>query len=596
MNVCKGAIAPRDAGDAGDAGDARDAKGARWLVAVAAILNLFLCQCHIEQPSVREERFVTVKLDDSLSRYDSVRILILADGDTDAVVGTAWAGPLASPWNIPAFRLDDTESRPLSVRVQGFDSFGRLSLDMLITKVDGKQVVTSTIIPKPSPNLVSLGVSPGTLVPPFNPATKEYSVSLATNQTWLQITMTPAYPAATMWAGLTRVDSGIPAEPIDMAVGENRVVLSITAADTSTQYVINATRGTKAPVDSVPPPDTAHTGPFAAWKHQALISPDFRQVGIGEDFAVTDFPLLLRLDKVKLNLSEAAADGRDLRFATAAGKILPYQLMNWDQGTEATIWIKVDTLRGRSDTSPILMYWGNPAAESESDPAAVFSAALGWTGVYHLEETGKGEAGEYKDATGRFPGIAVGKTMPSRNGDFIGYGQDFNSTGTQAVIRLPDAFDPGPDSWTLQLWVMQQGVDRGVIFKKGEGPSPRLQRFQLLSQEKDGRLILERHGDELATGTYLPKDQWRLIGVAYDGSKVHIYVNGEERQTASWTQGVNASAKTLLGAADENGTSGFHGAMDEFWVSHVARSPDFLRLMYESQKPGSAFVTILPLK
>jgi hypothetical protein len=613
-------------------------KGARRFGAAAVLFGAFLCQCDIDQPVVRQERFVTIKLNDSLSRYDSVQILILADGDTNAIVGTAWAGPLAAPWNVPAYRLDDAESRSLSVRVKGFDSFGRLTLDMRIAKVDGKQVVTSMVVPKPSPNLAALGVSPGTLVPPFDPAIKEYAVSLAPNQTWLQVTMTPAYAPASLWAGLTRAESGVPVKPFDMAIGENRVVLSITAADTSTQYVIKATRAPKAPIDpvtppdtsiappdtsiappdtsiappdtsvappdtsiappdtSVAPPDTADTGPFAAWKHQALISLEFPQVAIGRDFEVTDFPLLLRLDKNKFDISEAAADGRDLRFATAAGKILPYQLMNFDQGAEARVWVKVDTLRGRDDTSPILMYWGNPAAVSASDPAAVFSAASGWTGVYHLEETGKGAAGEYQDATGQFPGTAVGATMPGRKISAIGYAQDFNTTNSQAVIQLPGAFDPGPNAWTVQMWVRQEGADLGVIFKKGEGPTPNDQRFQLFSQENDHRLVVQRNGASLATKTYLPQDQWFQIGITYDGSKVRIYENGQEHEIADWTQGNHASAKTLLGAADDRGTSGFHGALDEFWVSRVVRSRDFMRLMYESQKPNSPFVTVLPLK
>lgn len=585
-----------------NAARAQGPKSARLLAAAAALVGAFFCQCDIEQPAPREERFVTVKLNDSLSRYDSVQVLILAGGDTNAIVGTAWAGPLSAPGGIPAYRLDDAESRPLSIRVKGFDSFGRLTLDMLIAKVDGKQVITSMIVPKPSPNLASLGVSPGTLIPPFDPAIKEYAVSLAANQTWLQVTMTPAYAPASLWAGLTRVESGIPAEPIDMAVGENRLVLSITAADTSAQYVIKATRGpitpadTATPADTTTPPDTAHAGPFTAWKHQALISLDFRQVGIGPAFQVTDFPLLLRLSKDKYRNSEAALDARDVRFATAAGKILPYQLMPLDQSADVRIWVKADTLRGRDDTSPILMYWGNPEAVSASNPGEVFSAASGWTGVYHLEETGQGKAGEFEDATGKSPGTAVGATMPVRKAAVLGYAQDFNAGNSQAVIQLPGAFDPGPEAWTVHMWVKQEDANLGVIFKKGEGPSAKDQRFQLFSQANDHRLVVQRNAASFATKTYLPQDQWIQIGIAYDGSKAHIYENGQEREIADWTQGSLASAKTLLGASDDSGSNGFHGALDEFWVSHVARSGDFMRLMYESQKPNSPFVTVLQLK
>ncbi len=570
---------------------------ARGLGAALLLFCALLGSCRLDQTSSREEKYVTVRLNDSLTRYDSVQVLILANGDTNVIVGKAWDGRLNAPGAIPAFRLDDAETRNLTIRVKGYDAFGRLSLDMMIFKLDGKQVVTNFIVAKPSPALASLKVAPGILTPAFDPAVKAYTIHLANNQTWLQVTMEPVYAQASMFAGLIRAASGVAVDPIDMAIGENRLVLNVTTADTSTQYVITATRDKNPPSDTITiPKDTIVADPFAAWKHQALISPDYRQVNLGSNFMVTDFPLLLRLDKDHFHLSEVAPDGRDFRFATASGKILPYELMIWDQGSEARIWVKIDTLRGRGDTSPILMYWGNPAAVSASDPAAVFPTGLGWTGVYHLEETGKGDPGEYKDATGNFNGTGVGRTPPSRKGDAVGYGQDFKSTNTQAVIQLPDAFDPGPDAWTMQMWIKQEGNERGTIFNKGDGTTSNQQRFQLVSRENDGQLMLLTPGNNFITQTDLPVDQWLLLGLVFDGSRVHMYERGVESESLTWHQGSPEFAKTFLGAADEKGTTGFHGSMDEFWVSHVARTPDFMRLMYENQKPYSPFVSIVPLK
>ena len=565
--------------------------------AFLAIASILLAGCDPDQTAGRVENYVTVRLNDSLSRYDSVEILILADGDTNAVIGKAWDGRLAAPQEIPPYRLNDAETRTLSVRVKGYDQFGRLILDMLITKRNGTQVVTNMVLPKPSPALASLAVEPGSLSPAFDPAVKEYALALANDQTRLQVTMTPDYAQAIMSAGLVRAYAGKAAEPIDMRVGANRVVLNITAADTSTQYVINATRA-QAPADTVKvPPDTVpQVNPFAAWKHMALISPDFTQVGMGFDAEVTDFPALLRLTRSNFNLSEAGENGKDIRFATQDHRVLPHETYSWDtRAGSARIWIKTDTLRGNTKTGSILMYWGNPSVASTSDPAKVFTVDAGWSGVWHLEEDGRGAAGEYKDATGRFHASASGKAIPSRRDGAITYGQDFNTSNNQAAISVPSDFDPGPEAWTLNMWVKAEAQPMGVLFMKGDAAAPEQRRFQIFTLPDNGRLCLQRNGETFVTNVFLPVGAWCLLGIVYDGTKVRIFVDGTERESRPWTQGPDARAAVFLGAGDASGASGFHGTLDEVWFSHTARSKEHMRLTFLSQKTVSPFMTLLPL-
>ena len=80
----------------------------------------------------------------------------------------------------------------------------------------------------------------------------------------------------------------------------------------------------------------------------------------------------------------------------------------------------------------------------------------------------------------------------------------------------------------------------------------------------------------------------------YDGTKADIYVDGEKKGTIAGSQGSDANAKVFLGAMDANGTDGFQGTLDEVWFSHTVRSKDYMRLLYESQKRFSPFLTVLP--
>ncbi|MDB5050593.1 MAG: hypothetical protein JWO30_3664 [Fibrobacteres bacterium] len=586
----------------------RPRRALAWGIALLSGCLCFLPQCHLDQTSSREEKFVTVKLHDSLARYDSVKILVLADGDTGQEVGTVWNGPLRAPSAIPSFRLEDSETRTLSVRVMGFDQYGRLVLDLRIVNEGGRQVVTDIALPKPSPALVSLLLSPGTLVPPFDPAVKEYALDLANAQSTFRVKLVPAYSPATMLVGFKKAYSGQPSDPIDLHVGANRITIGVTAADTSTQYFINATRaappGDTTKPDSVPNPNpdpdlNALNLLLLNWKHKAVVNLDYAHMGIGTDEVVTDFPLLIRLTRSNFTLYQAGDGGRDLRFATSEGRMLPYEIGRWDAANgEADVWIKTDTLRSDGSSSPILMFWGNTAALSAADPAKVFPPKAGWTAVWHLGETSKGTTGEYKDATGRYnaTGDGAGKIIPSRGDGIVGYGQNFKGPTGQGCIVIPSEFDPGDKAWTLNLWVKRQGTEQSILFNKSVGFDAATQRFQINAFEGAGQKVsLVRHDAAYKTEIYLPQDGFVLLGIVYDGTKANFYVDGYPRESNDWAQGLDPMAKTILGASDDKGTYGFHGIMDEFWASSVPRSSSFMRFMYENQKPYSPFVVLLPL-
>ncbi|MDQ3002924.1 MAG: DUF2341 domain-containing protein [Fibrobacterota bacterium] len=559
-----------------------------------------LSGCHPDQTSVREENYVTVKLHDSLSRYNSVLIQILAAGDTNQVVGHIWNGPLAAPGALPAYRMDDGESRDLSVRVRGYDATDRLVFDMMISKVGGMQVVTNVALPKLSPSLSSLKISPGVLTPAFSPAIKEYSLHLDYGQTSVRLILVPEFEDASLLIGFIKAKSGRQSDTLPMRVGPNRITISVTTADTSTQYIVTATRAA-APADTVvnpgpvPNPDP---NPFVLnWKHWALVKLNPREVGLAMGVKIPDFPLLLRLNKNNFTFAQALSDGRDIRFVTSSGKLLPHEIMKWDAvNQEGRIWLRLDTLRADDDGDPILMYWGNPNAVSASEPEKVFPPESGWSGVWHLEETGKGVAGEYRDASGQAHATScrINGSDPSRKDGTVGYAQDFKVANQQTAISIPDPFDPGAAEWSMHMWVKQSGGNDATLFSKADGTTANQQRFRINSLA-GGRLALQRNGADYLTNIWFPDDYWMLVGIIYDGSNARVFIDGFERETMPWTQGAHHSAKAFLGAEDEQGTRGFSGTLDEIWFSSRAKSPEYMRMIFETQKVYSTFVTLLPL-
>ena len=103
--------------------------------------------------------------------------------------------------------------------------------------------------------------------------------------------------------------------------------------------------------------------------------------------SVEQFPLMLRLTSASFDFDQARPSGEDLRFASAAGKPLAYQIETWDaKRGEATIWVRIPRITGNAHQR-IQLHWGNPDAASESNGAAVFNATNGYLSVWHMDES-----------------------------------------------------------------------------------------------------------------------------------------------------------------------------------------------------------------
>ena len=97
-----------------------------------------------------------------------------------------------------------------------------------------------------------------------------------------------------------------------------------------------------------------------------------------------DFPVLIRLDQNNFNFNKAKAKGEDLRFADRNGRPLSYEIECWDKINKiAEIWVNVPIIHGNAESDFIIMKFGNPAAVSESNSAAVFERKNGFVLVFH---------------------------------------------------------------------------------------------------------------------------------------------------------------------------------------------------------------------
>jgi hypothetical protein len=133
-----------------------------------------------------------------------------------------------------------------------------------VSTVDGGKTAanTITVVSPASSNadLVALTVSPGALVPYFNPATTNYEVSVDNSVTSTVVTVTKAHAAAVTTINGTSGGS----KTVNLDVGANTITIIATAEDGITQkvYTVNVYRASPAVIPAPDPtPTPSATGP-----------------------------------------------------------------------------------------------------------------------------------------------------------------------------------------------------------------------------------------------------------------------------------------------------------------------------------------------
>lgn len=343
--------------------------------------------------------------------------------------------------------------------------------------------------------------------------------------------------------------------------------------------------------------DTARREVLEGWTRHARLRINTSATGADIPAAVADFPLLLRLYQGDIEFSEAAGDGRDLRFTDAAGALLPHALDRWDPAAgAAVIWIRVPRIEGGTDTNTLFMHWGNRKAPP---PAAgpVFDRAGGFEAVWHLDEPGNTSPGGYRDAAGSHPGTASALIDTSRTEGLIWGGLKLD--GSKHVGVGPG---PGLDSLTqitVSAWFkadLWTGGDRHII-QKGSVAG----QFGIGDVTGSDSLEFRLPIDSRNRGIRIPAPsigEMHLVHATFDGTYARLYLDGEMKRNETITGAMGTSGDSLFIGHRPGGvdTDHFQGLLDEVTVSRVARPPHWIKLAYATQKHLAKVVTLEILK
>src|SRR5208283_4211087 len=308
----------------------------------------------------------------------------------------------------------------------------------------------------------------------------------------------------------------------------------------------------------------------------------------------TNFPVLI--SGVYPFLATAAnggqvqnANGYDIIFtADYAGTTqLDHEIESYDPATGTiNMWVRLPVLSHTCDTVIYVAYGNAAVTTSQENINEVWDS--NYLGVWHLSTMADSTANGYTLTNNNAAGTVAGQ---------IGSATSFN--GSNQYLNNSSPTIPAGSPITISYWEFQASanVQNSSAFNFGGSDSPN--RIQAHSPWSDRTLYWDygsiSSGGRVSTDYTPYLDAWTYVTLQYDPNVTNhvIYLNGVAKASATSSntpvspeQGIEIGRWALAGYQNGN--------LDEFRVSTVARSADWIATEYNNQSSPATFASVGP--
>jgi len=318
----------------------------------------------------------------------------------------------------------------------------------------------------------------------------------------------------------------------------------------------------------------------ADWQYSGslFINSTAEGASIPADVSVKDFPLLVRLHEDWFDFSQAQDNGADIRFVTPQGTPLAFQIEHWNPGSgEGSLWVRIPEILGQS-IQEIQMKWGNPDAASKSNGNAVFNASNGYLSVWHMGSKVKDEVGT----------LASDDTGTTETQGMVGKARHFENQGIFCGDQI-NTYPTGSSVHTSQAWFRSE-ASRGRVLAWG---NEKAQGKVVMQYRSPPRVHMECYfSDANVDGDITTRTpQWVHAVHTYRRGESLIYLNGVLAGTGNpRATPLNVQSPSRMWIGGWYNRYDFVGDIDEVRISKTVRSPEWIRLEYENQKPLQTLV------
>lgn len=303
--------------------------------------------------------------------------------------------------------------------------------------------------------------------------------------------------------------------------------------------------------------------------------------------SLTNFPAYLNITYD----ADMLSNYNDLRFIngscdSGSSTVLDYEI-EYSDANHSDTWIKIPSLS--AGVNHICMYYNNSAASSGENRTGVWDS--NYVMVQHLEET----SGTIIDSTNRNNctnnGMVLNAAGIIDGGDQADTNTDDLNCGASSTLQPTDAI-------TVSAWVRSSdattqyeavgGFSSSTAWTNGYG--------MFFNSANTIRFFINAYNTNVASASITPSN-WNYVVGTYDRfaggtNEIKIYVNGVLGGTVDdYSTAINYAGGSLT-ITEIGGytTDWFNGNVDEFRVSNIARSQDWINQSYQMVANQTVFV------
>ncbi len=339
------------------------------------------------------------------------------------------------------------------------------------------------------------------------------------------------------------------------------------------------------------------------WKYSAVFSAADLISGNTVSYPLQNTVLLLKVAESSFDFDQAKPDGSDIRIYSSSGQLLHHEIEHWgslNDALQGCIWVRIDSLTAADDFLSIS--WGNASAVNISSGKMVFDTALGFTGVWHVnqEDPETRNTDVYRDVT--FNGNHAEDNIRSLGRDgVVGFGKKFEFDGISKydyfVTDETRDFDFGSGPFTISTWFKKVQSDESCLLVIRDSSKTTNRGFGLWVDDSD-RVVFRKYHDDttetILTSSAIVMNSWINVVLVRDPTGVvSLYLNGQFEAAGSFAENLTnpLCGKVLIVGTDLNfnattmaqgGIRPFIGWMDEIRVERSARDENWIKASFST--------------